>query len=205
MKKLSIIIAIICLSTAGYAQFTFGPKVGISSSNIKVDANDGVKSGDNKVGFQIGAFARFGESLYLQPELTFTSAGGEIKLSDDGGQTYDQITKLKYNQLDLPVLVGVKLGDFFRINVGPVFSLILSQDVRESGASATIDEVNNNYNKGVIGYHAGIGVDLGNLLFDLRYEGDFSKLGDSIEIANQSFPTDMKNNQILLSVGFRLM
>jgi hypothetical protein len=203
MKKIPILIAIICLSTTGYAQFTFGPKVGISSSNIKVDANDGVKSGDSKVGFHIGAFARFGEALYLQPELTFTSAGGEIDISDDGGQTYDQITNLKYNKLDLPVLVGFKFGNFFRINAGPMFSLILNQDARD--VNNTIDDVENNYNKAVIAYQAGIGVDLGNLLFDLRYEGNLSKLGESIEIANQSFPTDMKNNQILLSVGFKLM
>lgn len=203
MKKIPILIAIICLSTAAYAQFTIGPKVGISTTNIKVDEVDNVKSGDSKVGFHIGAFARFGEKIYFQPELTFTSAGGEIDISEDGGQTYDQITELKYNKLDLPVLVGLKFGDFFRINAGPMLSLILSQDARD--VNNTIDEVQNNYNNAVIGYQAGIGVDVGNLTLDLRYEGNLSSLGESIEIGGQSFDTDMKNNQILLSLGFKLL
>jgi hypothetical protein len=203
MKNIPILIAIICFSTAAYSQFNIGPKVGISTTKIKVDEVDNVKSGDSKVGFHIGAFARFGEKIYFQPELTFTSSGGEIDISEDGGQTYDQITELKYNKLDLPLLVGLKFGDFFRINAGPMLSLILSQDARD--VDNTVDEVQNNYNNAVIGYQAGIGVDVGNLTLDLRYEGNLSSLGESIEIGGQSFDTDMKNNQILLSLGFKLL
>ena len=203
MKKIVIIIIGICISTAGYAQFTIGPKIGVSSSNITVDEAELVKSGDAKVGFHIGLFTRFGEDFYIQPEVTFTSAGGKIDISNDNGQTYDQITELKYNKLDVPVLVGVRFGDFFRVNAGPVLSLILSQDARN--VDSTVDEIQNNYNNAVVGYQAGIGVDVGNLIFDLRYEGNLSKLGDSIDIGNESFSTNMRNNQILLSVGFKLM
>ena len=179
------------------------PKVGISTTNIKVDEADRVKSGDSKVGFHLGLFARFGDAFYVQPEVLFTSAGGKIRISDNAGQNYNQVTELKYNRLDVPVLIGVKLGDFFRINAGPMFSLILSQDARN--VENTVSEVKSDANNAVIGYQAGIGADVGNLIFGLRYEGNLSKLGENIEIANQSFPTDMRNNQILLSVGFKLL
>lgn len=202
MKKIVIIIIGVCISTVSFAQFTIGPKIGISSSNINVDETERIRSGDSKVGFHIGIFTRFGEDFYVQPELTFTSSGGKIDISNDNGQTYDQITELKYNKLDVPVLVGVRFGDLFRVNAGPVLSLILSQDARN--VDSAVDEIQNNYNNAVVGYQAGIGLDVGNLIFDLRYEGNLSKLGDRIDIGNQSFTTNMRNNQILLSVGFKL-
>ena len=204
MKKIVVIIIGICISTAGFAQFTVGPKIGISSSNIKIDEVESIKSGDSKVGFHVGLFSRITlGSFYLQPEATFTSAGGEIEISDDNGDTFDQIAELNYNKLDVPLMAGLKFGNIFRINAGPVFSLILSEDARN--VDNTVDEVKSNYNNALVGYQAGAGIDLGNLTVDLRYEGNLSKLGESIQVGNESFNTDMRNNQILLSVGFKLL
>ncbi len=204
MKKVVAIIIGICVATSSYAQFTIGPKVGISSSNIKVEEVQNVKSGDSQVGFHIGLFSRITISnFYIQPEATFTSAGGEIRISEDNGETFNQVTELNYNKLDVPVMAGFKVGNFLRLNAGPVFSLILSQDARN--INSTIGEVKNNYNDALVGYQAGAGVDIGNFTVDVRYEGNLSKLGESIEVGSETFNTDMRNNQVLLSVGYKFL
>ncbi|HAH35295.1 MAG TPA: hypothetical protein DCL81_01665, partial [Algoriphagus sp.] len=56
------------------------------------------------------------------------------------------------------------------------------------------------FNSATLGYQAGLGVDIGNLSIDGKYEGGLSKFTDNIS----SFQTDNRINQWVLSVGFRL-
>lgn len=204
MRKLLVMLALMATASTAFGQFfTIGPKIGLSNSSIKVDDVESIASGESSVGFHAGLFSRITiAGFYVQPELTFTSTGGEIKYSDDGSSTLDQVTELKYNKLDVPVLAGMKFAKFFRVNVGPSFSLILSEDARNKG---TVDEVKSNYKNATVGYQAGVGLDIGKITFDLRYEGNLSKMGDAINIGNESFDTDMRNNQWLFSLGFKLL
>ena len=203
MRKLIVIIVLALTASTAYGQFfTIGPKIGISSSSIKVKDVESIASGNSSVGFHAGLFSRITiAGFYVQPELTFTSAGGEIKYSDSGNGNLDQITELTYNKLDVPVMLGMRFAKFLRINAGPSFSLILSEDARNKG---TVDEVKSNYKNATVGYQAGVGLDIGKITLDLRYEGGLSKLGDEINIANESFATDMRNNLWLFSLGLKL-
>jgi hypothetical protein len=50
------------------------------------------------------------------------------------------------------------------------------------------------------GYQAGIGLDIGNLVLDLKYEGGMTNsINGFAEV-----PTDQRQNQLILSMGFRL-
>ncbi len=59
-------------------------------------------------------------NLYVQPELLFTSTGGDVEVSAllDDGNTFTQIREQKYRQIDFPIMVGYKFGPA-RIQAGP--------------------------------------------------------------------------------------
>jgi opacity protein-like surface antigen len=106
----------------------------------------------------------------------------------------DSLKTQSFNRLDIPVMIGVKLGPV-RINAGPVGSvnigspkeLIDNPDFEATYAAMTF------------GYQAGIGVDvIKKLTIDLRYEGSLSKYQSKLgDIA-----LDDRPNAFLLSIGY---
>ena len=203
MRKLVLMLMLAFTASTAFGQFfTLGPKFGISSSTLQIKDVASIVTGESSVGFHAGLFSRITiAGFYLQPELTLTSTGGEIRYTENVGGNLNQVAKLKYNKLDLPIMVGMKFIKILRVNAGPSFSLVMNEDVREDGVA---DNVKSNYNKSTVGYQAGVGLDIGNLTLDLRYEGNLNNLSDEINIGNESFNTDMRNNQWLVSVGFKL-
>ncbi|MBD8489841.1 PorT family protein [Echinicola sp. CAU 1574] len=195
MKKIClVIIAILGISASLQAQdFSIGPKLGISQGNIKVNG-DGYESGSDKFGYHVGAFVRMGgNSLYLQPEVLYVNTGGEIKETQGMEEkTYEA----SFNRLDVPVMLGFKLGDIFRIQGGPVASFLLNSEFEDELNGATVPD----YKSSTIGYQAGIGVDIANMIIDLKYEGSLSKQAESIA----GLETDQRQNQLILSLGLRL-
>ncbi len=210
MKKSAIFttLFLFLLVSVASAQISFGPKVGISQSKVQVDERftvDGntynYSTEDAAVGFHIGAFTRLQlGSVFVQPELLFTSSGGKVLVESDN--LVNDIRTLRYNKIDLPVMGGFKFAKFLRVQVGPVFSLLLTDDARNADVA---NQVETNYNNAVIGYQAGVGLDLGKKLYiDLKYEGNLSKLGESVEVGDNNFATDLRNTQLMLSVGWNL-
>ena len=194
MKK--IILQIAALFTVGMDQaqdFSIGPKIGVSTTNIKVDS-DQFESGDSKMGYHVGAFARVGiGSFFLQPEVLYVNSGGEIRERQGlNSRTYD----VRFNKVDVPVMAGFRFAEVFRIQAGPVASILLNSDVSDEFQQL----FNPDYNRTTLGYQAGIGLDLANLVVDLKYEGNLSKVGTELG----GFATDQRVNQLILSVGFRI-
>ena len=204
MKNVLILIACLLISTAASAQFfTLGPKVGFSSSRLSLEEAELVRAGSSTIGFHAGAFTRLTVlGIYLQPEVLFTQAGGQIEVRNELNDNFDQIQDLTYNKIDVPVMLGFRIGDVLRVNAGPSFSLILGQDARTQGTTA---EVRNNYESSTVGYQIGGGLDIGRLILDVRYEGNLSKLGDSVQLGGRRFDTDYRNNQFSVGLGFKLL
>lgn len=200
-KGLMLTIIALFFFSFSYGQlFMVGPRVGISSSKIKLKDNVAdVREGDAIFGFHAGLFARITlANIYVQPEVLFTNNGGKIEFQDGAAK---QIEEYDFNKLDIPIMVGMKLTDFFRIQAGPIASLLLKADAKEGGV---VTDVKSNYQNATIGYQAGIGLDIGSIILDLKYEGNISKLGDNVSVGNATFNTDMRNNQWLLSLGLKL-
>jgi len=99
----------------------------------------------------------------------------------------------KFNKLNIPVLLGVKVGPL-RLNAGPAASVMIS-DPKEIIEGAT-------YKRATFGYQAGLGFDLfKKLTFDLRYEGNLNQFGDQIEIGGETFVLDDRTGALLVQVG----
>lgn len=206
MKKILVLVAALTVFHYSNAQFlTFGLRGGVSSSGLQVKESFPVsggtvsyKDGDKVLGWHVGVMARLKISnLYIQPELLFVNSGGNIVVTDTG---YTTTGKVKFSTASVPVMVGLKLGKVFRINAGPALNFVLSQKVDDN-----IKQFDQKYKSATIGYQAGIGADISVLMIDLKYEGNLSKLGDSVTIPGAgTFNTDMRSSQIILSVGIKL-
>lgn len=197
MKKAILTIMALLMINVIYGQFTLGPRVGFSSSSIDFDpftiGGETISSGNATTGFHAGIFSRITLGfLYIQPEALFTQSGGEIQLNDG---VLNDIRKIEFNKLDFPVMLGTRFLKVLRVQAGPTLSILL--DAKVAGLE---QEIKSGYKDATIGYQAGVGLDLWNLVLDLKYEGNLSTFGNELF----GFATDQTINQWILSVGFKL-
>lgn len=134
----------------------------------------------------------------MQPELLFSSSGGEIKVTD-ASMSLDETRELSFKKLEVPVLFGKKFAKVVRVNVGPSFNYLLKAESKV-GSAAAID-VKNDYKNATVGYQAGVGLDLGPIVLDLKYGGSLSKLGDAVG----GYNTDQRQSTWILALGFSFL
>lgn len=204
MKKIILATTFILLLTvtamAQLPSFAFGLKGGINFSSLKTK-ND-LTDQNSIMGYQAGIFSRIGAAgIYFQPELYLGSKGNEfLRIEDNSGTDFTAKGKVKFTTLDLPLLLGTKIGPNklnLRFMAGPVMSFIL--DENETFAKIYQDVTDfGNYKKQTLGLQAGTGVDLGNLTVDLRYEAGLSNV-------SQSEKYSQKQNLFHLSLGIKLL
>ncbi|GHB35608.1 porin family protein [Mongoliitalea lutea] len=189
-----LLIAVLCFSKLSAQDFSIGPKVGVSQSSIAVNG-DGFESGSTSLGYHVGAFVRMGgASVFVQPEFLYTNTGGTIIQKSDTG--IDASIDANFNRLDIPFMVGVKLARVFRIQAGPIASVLLDYTLDDAlNVAQNVD-----YRSSTLGYQAGIGLDLGNLILDFKYENSLGRIAQSVA----GFNTDQRQNQLMVSAGFRL-
>jgi len=165
-------LLVICVSAQ--AQFVFGVKGGFNVSKINTDNF----SQSNIAGYELGAFARIGKGLFLEPEMYVSSKGGQFNF-DSNGTTTGGNAKVRFTTLDVPVLIGESFGASsfnIRAMVGPVYSYVLDRNSNFSGNLSSAYQDLGDYNHSTLGYQAGLGVDLGNVALDARYEGGLTSI-----------------------------
>jgi len=190
MKKIMLFLAFVLVAFQTYAQQNgFGIKAGLSST--KVDFKNSQFSPEGtQTGYHVGVFGRLGGAgFFVQPELLFTQTSGKF-INDQ-----DQL-KAEFNRLDIPVMLGMRFFKVLRLQAGPIASLNINSKLSE--VSDTIGDAE--FKNATLGYQAGLGVDIGNLFIDAKYEGGLSKWTENIG----SFATDNRINQWVVSVGFKI-
>ncbi|SOE21013.1 Outer membrane protein beta-barrel domain-containing protein [Spirosomataceae bacterium TFI 002] len=186
MKKIIIaILAFTSFSTAvvGQDAFKIGLRGGVNLSQVKGDGNGSSEdfweeNASRVTGFTGGVFMRVGNKVFIQPELI---------LSQKGGTTTGILgakKEFKKTYIDVPVLVGVTLGDVVRFNAGPMASFLINkEDSFFDNLGITKEE--EGFRKAILGYQAGVGFDISKIAVDFRYEGNI----------NDVFNIDYNNNQ----------
>ena len=176
MKKLFVIVLVVLVSIPVFSQIKFGIKAGVSTTSLSMKTLKTVNSGttsytvealkDAKYGFHGGAFMRLTLlGIYLQPELLFSTRTNEYTVKNVQTSA-SSIVKQNFNKLDIPVMLGLKLGPV-RLNAGPAASLLINspKDLINH------PDFKNMYSRMTFGYQAGLGLDILNTLtIDLRYE-----------------------------------
>ena len=201
-----LLLFFLLVNLNAFSQLKIGIRAGLTSSTIKASdftTSDGhykVQTLSNqKVGFQGGLMVRLTiASVFIQPEALLSSTGGEVRINDLTNGT-SQVNKQKFTKLDVPVMVGSKLGPI-RWQLGPVGSVILNKPSEAINFSST--SIENKYHKATFGYQAGLGLDLGKkFAIDLKYEGNLSKLGNGVSIGGNNYKFDSRNRQWVLGVA----
>lgn len=180
--------------------FTLGIKGGANFSKLKTEKD--LTDENSIAGYHVGIFTRLGGAgMYVQPELYLGSKGNKfIKVEDTNGNEIQASGKVRFTTLDLPILLGTKIGPSklnLRFMAGPVISFVVDENTTFDKAYQDISDFDN-YKKQNLAYQAGAGVDLGNLTVDLRYEGGLSNISRSDEYKQ-------KQNLFHLSLGFKLL
>ncbi|MCU0474239.1 MAG: PorT family protein [Bacteroidales bacterium] len=201
MKKLLVIVFTVLIALPAFAQFNFGLKVGATTTtvptyNITTGANNIEAVKNAGWGFQGGVFLRLGlKSVYIQPEIVFATNSYEYDVTTVSGT---DILKQNFNRLEIPLLLGIKLGPL-HINAGP------SATVQIGSPKALIDDPNfvEMYRGATYGFSAGLGLDIfKKIIIDARYNGSLSgKFGDKVTIDGQDFKIDSRQPSFTLSVG----
>jgi hypothetical protein len=181
----------------------FGLRAGLSTYNLEsahADQNDfSISVKDAKYGYHLGIFARghIGERFYFQPELLFNSNTVDFTVNDLSDNLVDKVLDEKYQNLDIPVMLGWKLGPL-RLQGGPVGHL----HIASSSELDAVDGYKQKFSNFNLGYQAGVGLDIWRFLFDLRYEGNFTKFGDHMTVGGEEIKFSKSPARWVLSAGF---
>ncbi|RPA67947.1 hypothetical protein EF405_13450 [Cyclobacteriaceae bacterium YHN15] len=136
----------------------------------------------NNLGFNLGAFGKLPLGpVYLRPELVYTHLKSEINRDNFTTQ-----------RLDAPVLVGINvLGPLLSVFAGPSFHYYIEDELRDF-----------DFSKFNAGYQFGVGVNLGNIGVDLRYERVLS--GQTVDIDNVITGSgDFRFQQLILGLSVK--
>ena len=201
MKKVFLLLTLICLPFMAVAQFGIKGGVNLGVAEVKdrdIDwDNDGLA-----VGIHAGTFARLNlGSFFLQPELYYTFAKAELRKNDINTERLD----VDFHRLDLPVLLGYKLSKNVRLNAGPFASVNLKTRSNAS-ESDWQNEMDNYYSRTNFGWQAGVGLDIFRFTLDARYETTIGNLRE-FDFENSPWtsylPDEQKQRQFVLSLGYK--
>lgn len=207
--KHTLLFLIICLlgTTTAFSQFKIGIKGGLSTTEIQgedfqvqnVNGLDdiGVALKDIKYGIHGGLVFRgqFGNFL-IQPEILFNSNSVDYEVTNLANIT-TQIKEEKFQYLDIPVLLGYKLGPL-RLMAGPEAHIFINN----SSELFDFDTYDEKFDNLTLSWLGGVGLDLWSLMLDVRYEGNFSTFGEHIRFGNQQFDFADRPSRWTFSVGF---
>lgn len=150
-------------ATAASAQFQINPQAGLTFQSL-TQAPDGFNY-KAQVGWQLGADARIGDKLFVQPgaflgrsvtAVTYSTntqggAAGAVTVEDD----------LVRTNLKLRTMLGYRVVDTYqfdlRVMLGPSYDVLMSVDDRDGNLGWNEGD----FNKGLWNLEAGLGFDMG--------------------------------------------
>ncbi len=206
---LGLISGILLTTEASVAQVRPGIKFGASTPDITPkDILVTLPSGENyykiavqdaRYGVHGGAFVQVQiGGFFFQPEVLFNSSSTDYRVDSiftPGGGS--DVFRDSYRQLDFPLILGLKTGPV-RLGGGPIGHLHLSDDSgfdKYPDFNALVKDL-------TWGWQAGVGLDLWKIHIDVRFEGNFSSLGEEITFFGRKFDFATNNNRFIASLGF---
>jgi len=212
MKKTIVLVVVLfaCLQigSAQKNEFKFGLRAGLSTTEINADeitisqqgAQDlGLAIQDANYGIHAGLFAKIPLGMFfLQPEVLFNSNSVDFRVDEVNANDVQQVFEEKYQNLDIPVIFGVKLGPL-RPQIGLVGHVFLNSS---EGLKEAFTTYRPEFDDFTFGWQGGLGLELGRVLIDLKYEGNFNDFGNHIIIGDTQYNFDESPSRFIATVGF---
>jgi len=207
MKNLFLATFLLLFGHVAQAQFfSFGLKGGLNTQvnkpqDIILGTGDtSLNLGINKstFGTQFGAYFRFGKGIFIQPEILFNSNRVDYKIGESS--VNEVIKNEKYQYLDIPVLVGFKLGPV-RVQGGPVGHYFLNS----TSELTDFDGYKARFKQMTWGWQTGLNIGAGRFSFDLRYEGNFSNQGNHITFFGDKYEFANTPSRLILGLNIAII
>ncbi|NCT10454.1 MAG: PorT family protein [Flavobacteriia bacterium] len=200
MKNLILVLFLsVGMLQLSNAQINFGIKGGVNYNNngdatFSTAGNDLVNGAKSKSGYHAGVWFR-GKipviGLYLRPEIVYTQVKSEY--------VYNNVsTAYDFKKIDVPILLGKKLFGVGNVFIGPSFQYILDDNFSFSGLTA--DE----FDKFSVGVQMGVGIELGKIGLDVRWERGLSSTEANFVDNNTNINIDNRTNQIIFGLSLKL-
>ncbi len=201
MKKWTISSLIMLLSLSLSAQLDFGlragvglAKTGISDFQSTQQAIQTLEGADRELSYHLGIYAKIKTPLlFIQPEIIFSQVNQSVD-ANQVGATNPRNLELDVSRVDIPLLVGKKLGPV-RLLAGPVYSANISD---------LTGDISSDLESGTFGYQVGVGVEIRKFMLDIRYEGAFSSFASNLIVDQTNYQVDLRTNQLMVCLGFEL-
>ncbi|MCY1535917.1 Outer membrane protein beta-barrel domain protein [compost metagenome] len=106
---------------------------------------------------------------------------------------------MNFTSLDLPILIGTKFGAAglgLRLNTGPVINFVLDEQQKFADAASTAYK--GKFKDKAISWQFGVGLDIGKLSIDGRYESGLSEINSA-----GGYPST-KLNLYTIGIGFAI-
>lgn len=166
MKKLLTLLFLAAgLTTYAQSDSGFGIKGGLnfgSTGDFQNEIANNVENPDDKIGYHLGVFAKADLGIiYLRPELIYTQLNSEYSIGD-----------LEVKKIDLPILVGIDVIGPLHVFAGPSLQYIVDTDFETNNVNFDLGDAQDDF---TVGLQVGVGVNIGNLGLDLRYERGLSE------------------------------
>ncbi len=209
MFRTTLLFLLLLQSISLSAQVKLGIGLGMSTtevdpSDLLITDNTGaqnllMKLESANYGIHAGLALRIPiKKFFLQPELYINSSSVDFRVQDLGGGSFgEKVFREKYQHLDIPFLIGYKLGPL-RLQAGPTGHVFL-------GCQSQLDEIDG-YEKVFedlsFGWQGGLGLDIWKLWLELNYEGNFSRFGDHIKLFGKDFAFDESPTRFVATLGY---
>jgi hypothetical protein len=171
-----------------------GFKAGVNGSSLYDDATATDK--ETRLGITGGLFAQipFAKGrMTLRPELLFTTKGGAYDLANGNRPEF------KINYIELPLSLEYHLLGFIHLHAGGYASLLASGEGTVEGIPVTLAKAN--FEEYDFGWHAGAGLDFGNLGLHFRLSQGLKKVGSP---AVAALFGDLKNSAWAVTLSYGL-
>ena len=168
--------------------FRLGIKGGVNLAQLKTEGltyrgvsyviDENLKG---KTGYVAGVYMRLGRKFFVQPEFLVSYKNGSIDLPKSISTSSLQLD-INYSSIDLPILLGYRLGPV-HVMAGPVASYSITSNGSIADAiREKFPTVKDAVSQAYFSYTAGGGIDLLGFTLDLRYEGNITDLSKTIPL-----------------------
>ncbi len=210
MKNYLLFLGMFFLAFSAKAQLSIGLKGGLNTTSIAPEELEilnlddakqfGVSVKDADYGMHFGLYiqGQMGKFIF-RPEFLFNSNKVNYKVQEFGiGNIVETVKSETYQYLDIPVMMGAKLGAL-RLMGGPVGHVFINSKSELTDLSGYAQK----FNSMTYGYQLGLGLDAGRFSIDGRYEGNFNKAADHFTFFNHDYHYSTSPSRFLVSLGFR--
>lgn len=207
MKRIVLFVIAILITGMSYGQFHLGPQIGYSGSNLTLNVDSITNSLKNNL--LIGVFMRFGNKIYVQPEVNWLTQGSVFKYPSfkDGIVPLEQ--QIKLNTIQVPLNVGWRIINLEVVNIrifgGIAANFLMNTTIdTKSGDSEDYEDalVPSDFKNVQWQWDVGAGVDVFMFAIDIKYMGGINNILDNVQFEGNTITS--KSNLFVVTLGWKI-